>query len=64
MKNIKNNIEKIKIYWEKINIYWENSKRTTQKSIENFKIDLVLNEYVYLGKNPIPRITKYCLTKD
>jgi hypothetical protein len=59
MKNIKNNI---KINIEKIKINWENYKSIFLRSIEN--IDLEKNAFVHLGENPIPRITKYCLTKD
>jgi hypothetical protein len=57
MKNIKNNI---KINIEKIKIDWGNYKSIFLISIQ----DMVKNEYIILGENPIPRITKYCLTKD
>jgi len=64
MKNIKNNINKIKIYWEKLKISSETHKIIFFRFIKKFIINLVKNEYVYLGENPIPRIQKYCLTKD
>jgi hypothetical protein len=57
MKNIKNNI---KINIEKIKTNWENYKGIFLISFQ----DMAKNDYVHLGENPIPRITKYCLTKD